>query len=304
MSQPSRTGVFGFEEVTEDLEWLPLAARRALDASGAALSLATWQTLDLETRWRFVAFGNEETVPVERVQSELGRLGDWSVCETWHEPPQPSPELLLLVPRFRDALAREWARLGGLERYALAKMAASGRRSAEERARRVDEACAALLMGLTHLDARGAARMVDIHDKAPTTRTATASARLIMQPTTVALLRDGQPKKGDVFAAARIAGIQAAKRTAELIPLCHTIALRGVEVELELHPELPGVRIVARVKTVDRTGVEMEALVACSIAGLTLYDMLKSVDRTMVLEGVQLDEKRGGRSGDFVRGAV
>jgi cyclic pyranopterin phosphate synthase len=156
---------------------------------------------------------------------------------------------------------------------------------------------------LTHLDERGQARMVDVGDKSVTRRRAVARGVVAMQPTTLQQLLSGTAPKGDVLAAARIAAIQAAKKTPELIPLCHAIALVGVEVEFE--PTLEGERatlaIVARVHALDRTGAEMEALTAVSIAALTVYDMLKAVDRSMVIERIALHEKSGGRSGDFTR---
>ena len=156
--------------------------------------------------------------------------------------------------------------------------------------------------GLTHLDDQGSARMVDVGAKDATARTAVASALLRMQPETRARLVSGDVPKGDVLATARIAGIQAAKRTPELIPLCHAIALTSVEVHFELdeHDErVVHVRATARAK--DRTGVEMEALTAVSIAALTLYDMLKAIDRGMTIEHIALQEKHGGKSGDWVR---
>lgn len=151
---------------------------------------------------------------------------------------------------------------------------------------------------LTHLDETGAARMVDVGDKDVTRRTAIAEARVRMLPATLALIAAGQMPKGDVFAVARIAGIQAAKKTADLIPLCHPLMLSSVSVELE--PEAPGaVRITATCRLAGRTGVEMEALTAASVAALTLYDMCKAVDKGMVIEQVRLLEKTGGQSGDF-----
>ena len=151
---------------------------------------------------------------------------------------------------------------------------------------------------LTHLDAEGAARMVDVGDKTVTRRTAVAEARVRMLPATLALIAAGQMPKGDVFAVARIAGIQAAKKTADLIPLCHPLMLSSVRVELA--PEAPdAVRITATCSLAGQTGVEMEALTAASVAALTLYDMCKAVDKGMVIEHVRLLEKTGGKSGDF-----
>lgn len=154
--------------------------------------------------------------------------------------------------------------------------------------------------GLTHVDARGEAHMVDVGEKHTTARRATASGFLSMRAETVALLRDGRTPKGDVLATARLAGIMAAKRTSELIPLCHAIALTKVRVEL--HVEERGVAVLAVAEARDRTGVEMEAMTAVSVACLTLYDMLKAVDRGMCIERVALEEKSGGRSGVWQRG--
>ena len=151
---------------------------------------------------------------------------------------------------------------------------------------------------LTHLDEHGAARMVEVGDKAVTRRSATAEARVRMQPATLALIVAGQMPKGDVFAVARIAGIQAAKKTSDLIPLCHPLMLSSVAVELVA--EAPdAVRISATCRLAGQTGVEMEALTAASVAALTLYDMCKAVDKAMVIEHVRLLEKTGGKSGDF-----
>ncbi len=154
---------------------------------------------------------------------------------------------------------------------------------------------------LTHLDEEGRARMVDVGGKAVTEREARASARLRLEAATLAALRAGTTKKGDALATARIAGIQAAKRTPELIPLCHGIALSSVEVHFAFEEDPAIVAIEATARARDRTGVEMEALTAASVAALTVYDMLKAVDRGMVIERVQLEAKSGGRSGDWSR---
>jgi cyclic pyranopterin phosphate synthase len=152
---------------------------------------------------------------------------------------------------------------------------------------------------LSHLNERGEANMVDVADKTVTARTAIAEAYVRMRPDTLALIRDGAAKKGDVLATARIAGIMAAKRTHELIPLCHPLALSKVAVDFEEINEPVGIRVEALVKVTGQTGVEMEALTAVSVACLTLYDMLKAADKSMSFEGVRLIEKTGGRSGDF-----
>jgi len=154
---------------------------------------------------------------------------------------------------------------------------------------------------LTHIDADGRARMVDVSDKAVTTREAVAEGRLSMQAETLALALSGGGKKGDVRAVAEIAGVMAAKRTADLIPMCHPLMLSSVKVTVEPLAEGVGLGVVARVRTTGQTGVEMEALTAASVALLTLYDMLKAVDREMTIEAVRLVTKTGGASGDWVR---
>lgn len=158
-------------------------------------------------------------------------------------------------------------------------------------------------MTLTHINAKGEAHMVDVGAKASTVRTATAEGRVKMRTETLALVRSGQAKKGDVLATARIAGIMAAKRAHEIIPLCHPLLLTKVTVEIEHDDTLPGLRVVATVGVTGQTGVEMEALTAVSAACLTIYDMLKAVDRGMIIEGVRLLEKSGGASGDYRAGA-
>lgn len=152
---------------------------------------------------------------------------------------------------------------------------------------------------LTHVDARGAARMVDVAEKDVTVRTARATGRLVTTPQVVALLRGEGVPKGDALAVARIAGIQAAKRTPDLVPLCHPIAIHGVTVDLEVVDD--GVTIEATVRTADRTGVEMEALTSVAAAGLTLVDMVKAVDRGAHLTDIRVEEKSGGRSGTWTR---
>jgi cyclic pyranopterin phosphate synthase len=152
---------------------------------------------------------------------------------------------------------------------------------------------------LSHLNERGEANMVDVADKAVTSRTAIAEGFVRMRADTLALIREGAAKKGDVLATARIAGIMAAKRTHELIPLCHPLALSKVAVDFAETAEPAGIRVEAMVKVTGQTGVEMEALTAVSVACLTLYDMLKAADKSMSFEGIRLIEKTGGRSGDF-----
>lgn len=154
-------------------------------------------------------------------------------------------------------------------------------------------------MGFTHLDPQGRARMVDVSSKEPTHRRAVARGRIRMQPEVARALSAGEIGKGDVLAVARVAGIQAAKRTSELVPLCHGLAVSSVVVDFEVGDDSVGIE--ALVETVDRTGVEMEALTACSVAALTIYDMCKSMDRSMTIGDIALWEKSGGRSGTYRR---
>ncbi len=154
-------------------------------------------------------------------------------------------------------------------------------------------------MVLTHFDAQGHAHMVDVSDKDRTDRIAVAVAQVRMRPETLALVTEGRAKKGDVLSVARLAGIMAAKRTADLIPLCHPLPITKVALDLSADPSLPGVQIRATVKTTGQTGVEMEALTAASVAALTVYDMLKAVEKSMVIEGICVVLKDGGKSGRY-----
>jgi cyclic pyranopterin monophosphate synthase len=151
---------------------------------------------------------------------------------------------------------------------------------------------------LSHLDETGRARMVDVGNKPDTERAAVAKGEVSMRPETLDLIRQGAMKKGDVLAVAQVAGVMAAKRTSELIPLCHPLPLTQVDVQIELDPDIPGVSITATARTVGKTGVEMEALTAVAVSALTVYDMAKAVEKTMVIQNIRLVEKHGGQSGD------
>lgn len=156
------------------------------------------------------------------------------------------------------------------------------------------------MSGLTHIDATGTARMVDVSDKPETQRLARAEGAVVMRPETLAAILSGNTAKGDVIGVARIAGIMAAKRTHELIPLCHPLQLSKVDVDISVDNALPGLRVIATAKVSGQTGVEMEALTAASVACLTVYDMAKAIDREMVITGIRLLEKAGGRSGHWL----
>ena len=155
------------------------------------------------------------------------------------------------------------------------------------------------MTGFTHFDQAGNAAMVDVSDKAVTARTATARARVVMAAATLAMIQQGSAKKGDVLGVARLAGIMAAKRTAELIPLCHPLPISSVKVDLQTDAATHAVEITATVRTTGQTGVEMEALTAASVAALTVYDMCKAVDRSMRIDGLRVTHKDGGKSGAF-----
>jgi cyclic pyranopterin phosphate synthase len=153
---------------------------------------------------------------------------------------------------------------------------------------------------LSHLDETGRARMVDVGYKPDTERLAIAKGEVLMQAGTLALIRSGALKKGDVLTVAQLAGVMAAKRTSELIPLCHTLSLTHISVDVDLDDSLPGIQITAQVRTIDKTGVEMEALTAVAVAALTVYDMAKAVEKTMHIQNIRLIEKHGGQSGDVI----
>ena len=153
---------------------------------------------------------------------------------------------------------------------------------------------------LSHINEQGDAQMVDVGDKKETERIAIAYGEIVMKLETLDLIRDDQIKKGDVLTVAKVAGISAAKKTSEMIPLCHPLPLNHISIDFEFDDELPGVRITALVKTNGKTGVEMEALTAVSISALTIYDMVKAVEKTMAIQNIRLVEKRGGKSGVFL----
>ncbi len=157
---------------------------------------------------------------------------------------------------------------------------------------------------LAHFDSKGRAQMIDVSGKSPTRRLAVASGLVRMQAKTLQAILEHRIKKGDVLSVAQLAGIQGAKATAQLIPLCHPLSLTSIKVHIEPDTALPGVRIQARVEAMDRTGVEMEALTAVSIAALTIYDMCKSIDRSLTLSEIRLEFKTGGKSGTYQRGSI
>lgn len=291
--------LFQFDEADEPLSLLPMAARRALDAAGYKLSLAGWEELELEARRELVELGSAREVDVRRVAELLALRKPTPLVRE----PLPDPGADRVPEDVRAAYGTErpipdatWAALHPLERYALHKVASRGRPERLDLAYREIIGASALS---SHLEPAGGARMVDVGHKAASLRVATAESRVVMNAEAFERLRTHTVPKGDVFSTARLAGILAAKKTADWIPLCHPLSLTKISVELTLDEAVGGVLIQTVVEAYDRTGVEMEALVASSAAALTVYDMLKSFDRGMAIGPTRLLQKSGGRSGDF-----
>jgi cyclic pyranopterin phosphate synthase len=290
-------GVYRFEAIDETLPYVPLAARRVLDASGRKLSLEGWLSLALEQRWRVVRAGVED-----RVSSAAAVLFDGAIPAPAHQDPVVEPDATAAPGELTSALGpsrsldgHRWRALRALDRYALAKCAPKP----EKLARAYDEIVGAPI--LSHLSTEGEARMVDVGGKPATARRAVASACVRTTREVVDAIVSGGVSKGDVFSVARVAGILAAKRTPELIPLCHPVQTTCAAIDFEADAPRGELRVRATIEAVDRTGVEMEAMVAASVASLTVYDMIKSADRWARIDAVRLEAKAGGKSGDVTR---
>ncbi len=293
--------LYAFDEVDERLLLLPLAARRVLDQLGLRLSRAGWQSLSAEARRTLTELGEAPAVDLASARALLERATPAAeVGAAAVDPPaEAAPAAVAAVfGEGRPLAPALWAGLSPLDRYALAKVASKGR--PERIAAAYAEIVGASALS-THLSPTGVVRMVDVGAKASTLRRALAESRVSMGPEAFARLAGASAGKGDVLATARIAGIQAAKRTSDLIPLCHAIAITHVTVEIALDAPSHTAHVQASVETFDRTGVEMEALCAASVAALTVYDMLKAYDRSMEIGPTRLLSKSGGRSGDFAR---
>jgi molybdopterin synthase catalytic subunit len=293
---------FAFEAIGDDLGLMPYSARRAADAVGRKPSLVAWRGLSLEDRRSLCALGAAPAVDVEQVATILSRAAPAPEgIEALHDPApdRPSLELLAALGPQHPLEPAAWSGLTPLERYTLSKIASKG---SSERL----FAAYAELVGVSaqapHLDAAGSARMVSVSAKSASVRRAVATSRVSMNAEAFARLERADAPKGDVLGTARIAGILAAKRTSDLIPLCHPLSLTRVELRLSLDRAQRAVMIESSVEAFDRTGVEMEALTAASVAALTVYDMLKAFDRGMTLGPSSLAEKTGGRS-DYRREA-
>ncbi len=335
---PSGT-VYGFEDCDEALSLIPFAARRALDLAGVKLSLEAWRGLARVQRARLVHAGTCAVVPLQTVrtiaQSALPTPAAMPPTPELDALAVPAVVARALGERWTADL---WPRLTPLDRYVLHKLASPSSKSQsgdetgtrqdprlhtawQEMTKRWGDAAGAQMpigatagaqmpmaaqrtfaaTPLTHLGQSGRLCMVDVSAKPLTERHAVARALVRMRTETLERVIRGDASKGDVLAAARLAAITVAKRTAELIPLCHTVALSHLDVDIVPAPDGSGLSIGVTARAVDRTGVEMEAMVGASAAALTIYDMLKAIDRDMSIAHLELVEKGGGRSGRWVR---
>ena len=294
-----RVKLYSFDGVDATLDLLPLAARRALDVAGLKVSLEVWRALPLEARRVISQSGSASTVDSARVEAALAQV-PFTRIESSADPhisAVPS-ELSATLGNKRPISQALWHALSPLDRYALVKVASRGKPE------RLDAAYAEIVGHSalsTHLAPAGGARMVDVSQKTASHRHALAESRISMSADAFARVKTATVPKGDVLGTARLAGIMAAKRTAELIPLCHPLSLTKLELTLELDDAASAIAVRATVEAFDRTGVEMEALTAVSVAALTVYDMLKGIDRAMEIGPTRLVTKSGGRSGDFSR---
>jgi cyclic pyranopterin phosphate synthase len=291
--------LYSFDVDGDTLEQLPLAARRALDHAGRKLSLSGWTSLDDAERRTLVRLGSVSPVDLDAVARVLRRARPTAVAtEALADPPRDAPP-----PRLVEAYAAQgrlnaaiWTTLSDVDRYALQKVA---RKPNPERLANAYAEIIGHTQVSTHLRAQGGVQMVNVGAKSVTERRAEAESRVSMNRDAFALLSNNAVPKGDVLATARVAAIMAAKRTSELIPLCHALPLTHIAVELRLDAATQSVHISTTVETQGKTGVEMEALVAATHAALTIYDMLKGVDRSMTMGPTRLLAKSGGASGRF-----
>ena len=288
--------LYRFDAVDERLELVPLAARRALDRSGLKLSLDGWKSLSLDQRTSIAEAGSRPVIDVEQVRSAAsGARPPATLIDALDDPPADAiPEALVRAYAASGPLDLAlWTSLEPIDRYALAKVAARGRpeRLAAAYAEIIGHSAAS-----THLAPAGGVRMIDVGQKNVTRRRAVAESSLVMNEEAWSRLVRADAPKGDVLGAARLAGIMAAKRTSELIPLCHAIKLTRVDVAIEALAAERRLRFECSAEAVDQTGVEMEALVAASVAALTAYDMLKAFDRAMTIGPTRLLAKSGGRT--------
>lgn len=293
--------LYSFDGVDAALQLLPLAARRALDHAGHKLSLEGFRSLSLAAREELASLGSQDIVDVARV-SALALTGkppgEPMAPVLDPSPVAPDDALVAAFGSARPIPAGSWSALSPLDRYALAKVARG--KSAE----RLEQAYAEIIgqsAFSSHVAPGGGVRMVGVGGKEPSLRRAEAESRVRMNAEAFERASNHSAPKGDVLGTARLAAIMAAKRTAELIPLCHPLSLTRVDVQLSLDPSARAVDVAVVVECFDRTGVEMEALTAASVGALTVYDMLKAFDRAMEIGPTRLTQKSGGRGGDYQR---
>lgn len=291
--------LYSFDGIDAALDLVPLAARRALDRAGFKPSLEAWRAFSLETRGGIAALGSAHEVDVHAVETLLAGGDVPRVSPSEDLAPQSVPaEVRAAFGEARPISDAVWLGLSPLDRYALAKLANRGKPD------RIDAGYAEVVGSSavsTHLAPEGGARMVDVGQKVASRRQAIAETRVRMSAAAFEAVQTHSVPKGDVLGTARIAGIMAAKRTSELIPLCHPLALTKIVFAFEPVPSEHAIRVEATVECFDRTGVEMEALTAVSVAALTIYDMLKGIDRAIAIGPTELVHKSGGRTGDFSR---
>jgi len=297
----STVKLFRFDGVDPSLQLLPIQARRALDHAGYKLSLEGFRSLPIADRAALVELGSRDVVDVERVSALLVAAKpapDAMVPSSDPSAVAPDDEVVAAYGAARPIPSASWSALGPLERYALAKVARG--KSVE----RLEQAYAEIIgqsAFSSHIAPEGGVRMVGVGGKQPSLRRAEAESRVSMNAEAFERASNRDAPKGDVLGTARVAAIMAAKRTSELIPLCHPLSLTKVDVQLSLDSAARTVVVAVVVECFDRTGVEMEALTAASVAALTVYDMLKAFDRGMEIGPTRLTQKSGGRSGDFQR---
>jgi len=293
--------LFRFDGVDIAFELVPLAARRALDHAGRKLSLQGFRSLSLAERHELAELGAADEVDVARVTAlSLAGAPPAEAIAPLSDPPPATPDeaLVAKLGSDRPLPPASWSALSPLERYALAKVA--GGKNPE----RLEQAYAEIIghsAFSSHVAPEGGVRMVGVGGKAPSQRRAEAESSVSMSAEAFERASNRDAPKGDVLGTARVAAIMAAKRTSELIPLCHPLALTKVDVLLSLNSAARAIEIAVVVECEGRTGVEMEALTAASVAALTVYDMLKAFDRSMVIGPTRLTQKSGGRSGDYRR---
>ncbi len=296
--------LFDFDTSDPSLHLLPLCARRALDAAGIKLSLAAYQSLCVPDRYALAQCGTEEHVELEQVRLITKRAqGDVSTLPVRLDPDGTTvpEEVSQVLGPTRPIPEKVWQNLSTLERYVLVKVTARGKPARIQAC--YDEIIGARQLS-SHLQPQGGVTMVSVSGKAETARSARAESYVTMSSEAYERLVRAHVPKGDVLGTARLAGIMASKKTADLIPLCHPLPLEHAEVNFQFIPEKSQVRIECKVDVFGRTGVEMEALLGASTAALTIYDMLKSIDRGLVIGPTRLIEKSGGRSGHYLAPSV